>query len=38
MIRTHNLPQNVDYVGSKDGFDYYVSRTDGTIYEVKKGV
>lgn len=37
MIRAHNLPKNVDYVGTKDGFDYYVSRIDGIIYEVKKG-
>jgi len=37
MIRTHKLPNNVDYVGTKDGFDYFVSRIDGTIYEVKRG-
>lgn len=36
MIRTKHLPKNVDYVGSKDGFDYYVSRIDGTVYEVER--
>ena len=35
MIRTKHLPKNVIYVGSRDGFDYYVS-VDGTIYEVER--
>ena len=38
MIRVEKRPNLTDYVGTKNGFNYYVSRIDGTIYEVKKGV
>ena len=38
MIRTEKLPKNVVFVGTDNGFDYFVSLVDGTIYEVKKGV
>jgi len=35
MIRTENLPKNVVFVGNDNGFKYYVSLIDGTIYEVR---
>lgn len=36
MIRTNKLPKNVVLVGIENGFKYYVSLVDGTIYEVKE--
>lgn len=35
MIRTEKLPKNVVFVGEENGFKYYVSLIDATIYEVK---
>lgn len=37
MIRTEKLPKNVVFVGTENGFDYFVSLVDGIIYEVKRG-
>jgi len=36
MIRTEKLPKNVVFVGNENGFNYFVSLIDGTIYEVKE--
>ena len=36
MIRTNRLPENVVLIGIENGFKYYVSLVDGTIYEVKE--
>lgn len=35
MIRTERLPENVVFVGEENDCKYYVSLTDGMIYEVK---
>ena len=36
MIRTEILPENVVFVGNKDGFNYFVSLVNGLVYEVKE--
>ena len=36
MIRTVRLPKNVIFIGNRDGFNYYISLIDSTIYEVKE--
>ena len=37
MIRTVKLPKNVVFVGTENGFNYFVSLIDGLIYEVERG-
>ena len=35
MIRVEKRPVNTDYLGTRDGFNYYINLTNGMIYEVE---